>query len=128
MDPSSFRFELSVAADGYADLAEIPPFQGRIDLRPILHTESASPATIHVLLRSGRFYLWGEGFRNVWSVTPKAGTGRARYRGLEIADHPLHGVRLSHYGASGSACVRIDVPDLEARFISPEDKLRAACS
>lgn len=128
MELHSFRLSVEITPDGWADLGSQPPLDGRIDLRPILAVESVDPDTVQVLLYSSRLYLWADGFRNVWELTAEAGVGWAQFRPLAVADHPLSGLRLARYGTADAGCIRIDVPDLGARFISSTGSLEVECT
>jgi len=121
------RVSLAVARDGRVSLSDDPPRFGRIDVGPILAAEGVVVSSVQVLERAGQYYLWADGFRNVWEVTPKPGSSEAGYRALPLSVQPLSGVRLAHFGTAESICVRLDAPDHEPWFISPEGKLHARC-
>ena len=127
LEQHSLRLSLSVAPDGTANLAERPPLLGRIELRPILESEGTTPDSVQMLLHAGRYYLWADGFRNVWEITPLPGSTEATYRPVRISQESSSGVRLSHYGSAGSGCVRLDAPGHGVRFISNQGEVHETC-
>ena len=127
LEQNLMRISLAVSPDGIVSLSDDPPLFGRLDVGPILAAEGTVVSSVQLLARAGQYYLWADGFRNVWEVTPKPGSTEAGYRPLPLSAQPLSGVRLAHYGSAESTCVRLDAPGHEPWFISPEGTLHASC-
>ena len=114
----TLRIRLEVDRDGFAALSAYEPLIGRIGLRRILEAEAMWPRSgekkisVQLLAHYGRFYVVAEGFKAVWEITPKPGTGEASFRpAAPLADRagtPARGVRLSRYGSARLSCLRID--------------------
>ncbi|HEV8336590.1 MAG TPA: hypothetical protein VGR67_09255 [Candidatus Polarisedimenticolia bacterium] len=114
----TLRIHLDVDRDGFAALSAYEPLTGRIGLRQILEAEKMWPRvgkkkiSVQLLVHYGRFYVVAEGFKAVWEITPKPGTGEASFRpAASLGDRagvPARGVRLSRYGSAGLSCLRID--------------------
>jgi hypothetical protein len=124
----TLRVELGVDRDGFAALSAYEPLVGRIGLRRILEAEEMWPMvgkkkiSVQLLAHYGRFYVVAEGFKAVWEITPKPGTGEASFRpAAPLADRagtPARGVRLSRYGSARLSCLRIDRENGPAVYIT----------
>ncbi len=119
---------MAVDADGFISLAEHAPLLGRIDLSAIVAAEGQIVEEVQVVQHQGRYYITAERFRNLWEVSPQPGERQATYRPIHVSENRLSGVRMSRYGPSGRACVRLDADGVGPWYVTDKGELHDVCS
>lgn len=127
-DHGTYAIRMHVDPMGFIHLSDHPPLMGRLEIGPILKDEIAAPESVLVMLNQGTLYLAGDGFANLWEVRQGPEPETALYRGIPIPGGTVSGVRLSRYGVSGRACVRIDADGTGPWFLTSEGVLDESCS
>ena len=136
LEHHTMRVPLTVNESGVASLNKSQPLVGMVDLGPIYAAEGipvgdTTTENLQMLVHYGQLYIVADGFRAVWEIMPEPGTRDAAFRPIPILEpgsEPLKDVRLSQFGASESACVRVDHAAADPVFILADGRVHATCS